>query len=108
MMALLKPFLLRGGLVLLLVVGAYQMGANAERKRGAAAQLRVELATAKRDAAIADLAADSAGRKAAELDALAKSQEEELDALKQQLAAVPAPDRDLAPAAALDRLYPRQ
>jgi len=91
---------------MLLLVGAYQAGGNAERKRGEAVQLRVELETVRRDAAIAVLAADSAGQKAAELTSLTNTQEEELDALRKQLATLPAAARDLAPAAALDRLYP--
>lgn len=93
---------------MLLLTGAYFTGVNAERKRGEAVQLRVELATIKRDLAIAELAADSADQKAAEIAALAQTQENELDALRKQLAALPDIDRDLAPAAALDRLYPGQ
>jgi hypothetical protein len=90
---------------ILLLAAAYETGVNAERKRGEAAALRTELATAKRDQAIAELSADSADQKAAELAAMTEAQEKELDALKQQLAAIPVADRDLASAAALDRLY---
>ena len=106
MIALLRPYLFGGVAALVLLAGVYQAGVNAERKRGEAVQLRVELATAERDAAIAADAARSAGRKAAELTTLTKSQEEELDALRKQLAALPAADRDRADADALDRLYP--
>lgn len=107
MIALLtNPRLLFGVLAAVALLGAYQAGGNAERKRGEAQQLRVELETVRRDAAIAIEAADSADRKAAELDALATQQKEALDALRTQLAARPDADRSLAPADALDRLYP--
>jgi hypothetical protein len=109
MIALLtNPRLLFGMLGLVALLGAYAAGGNAERKRGEAMQLRVELETARRDQAIAEQAADSADLKAGELAALATQKQEELDALRTQLAARPDVDRQLAPADALDRLYPGQ
>lgn len=101
-----NPRLLFGGLAVVALLAAYQAGGTAERKRGEAQQLRVELETVHRDAAIAVQAADSAGRKTAELNDLSTRQEEELDALRRQLAARPYADRSRAPADALDRLYP--
>jgi hypothetical protein len=103
-----NPRLLFGVLAAVALLGAYQAGGNAERKRGEAMQLRVELETARRDQAIAEQAADSADLKAGELAAAAQSKEDELDALRKQLAARPDADRSLAPADALDRLYPHQ
>lgn len=100
--------LLFGALGLVVLLGAYQAGGHAERKRGEAAQLRVELETLQLDAAHARAAAASADAKADELAAAAKLKEDELDALRKQLAARPEADRSRADAAALDRLYPGQ
>jgi len=108
MIALVRPYLLGGFVALALLVGVYQTGVNAERKRGEAAQLRVELATARRDTAIATDAAHAAEQAKAELATLNHTQEEELDALRKQLAALPDADRARAGADALRRLYPGQ
>lgn len=108
MSMLLKPWLLGSVAALALLVGAYQTGVNAERKRGEAQQLRVELATVERDRQIAAQAAADAKRRAAELVTLTTNQEQELDALRQQLATLPDADRARAGADALRRLYPGQ
>ena len=108
MIALLRPYLLGGLLAFVLLAGAYQTGVNAERNRGEAAQLRVELATAQRDAAIAADAARVAEQAKAELATLTHTQEEELDALRKLLAALPDADRPRAGPDALSRLYPGQ
>jgi len=108
MIALLRPWLLGGGAILLLLAGAYQTGVNAERKRGEAMQLRVEVQTLRRDQQIAEQAVADAARRAAELSTLTTTQEDELDALRKQLAAFPEADRARAGAAALSRLYPGQ
>ena len=62
----LAPYLIAGAVGMAVLVGAYQTGVNAERKRGQAAALRAEIATLKADIAIARQAeADAATRAAA-------------------------------------------
>lgn len=89
-----------------LCVGLYQAGVNAERKRGEAAQLRVEIETIQRDKAIAEKARGDAERAAAELATINQQNEEALDALRTALANGPEDDRCPASAAVLDLLYP--
>lgn len=95
-----------GGMIL--CVGIYQAGGNAERKRGEAAQLRVELETIRLDDRLKEQAGKSAAGKAAALAAEVKQREEELDALRKALAARPEADRCPAAPADLDLLYQRQ
>lgn len=60
------PYLIAAGVGMAVLIGAYQTGVNAERKRGQAAALRAEIATLKADIAIARQAeADAATRAAA-------------------------------------------
>lgn len=92
---------------ILLCVGLYQAGVNAERRRGEAAQLRVELETVRLDKVNAEKALISERAKAAELLAEDRRNEEELDALRKALAARPDADRRPATDADLDLLYPR-
>lgn len=62
----LAPYLIAAGLGIAVIVGAYQTGVRAERKRGEAAALRAELATVRADLAIArQAAADGEVRAAA-------------------------------------------
>ena len=68
--------------VLVLLIGAYQAGANAERKRGEAATLRVEIQTMRRDKEIADAALVRVSRDAAELEALRRTDGEKIDQLQ--------------------------
>lgn len=89
----------------LVVVSAYQTGVNAERKRGEAAGLRVELETLRSDMRLAAQAQDSATIKAAALEAAARQREEELDALRKELASRPEADRRRATGADLDRYH---
>lgn len=67
---------------LVLLIGAYQAGVNAERKRGEAAQLRVEIQTMRRDKAIADAALVRVTNDAVELEALRRTDEEKIDQLQ--------------------------
>lgn len=109
MIALLRPFIPGGaaGLAILAVlIGVYQMGVNAERKRGEAAELRVRLETIQADQRHAEAARISAEDKAAELTTLTRQQEEALDALRKDLESRPAAERKPASGAELDRLYP--
>lgn len=74
---------LAGGLaVVALMVGIYQAGVNAERKRGEAATLRVEIQTMRRDKAISDAMLLRVADDAAELSALAEQNERQIDALQ--------------------------
>ena len=60
------PYLIAAGVGMAVLIGVYQTGVNAERKRGQAAALRAEIATLKADIAIARQAeADAATRAAA-------------------------------------------
>lgn len=74
---------LAGGLaVLALLLGVYQAGVNAERKRGEAATLRVQIDTMRRDKAISDAALIRVADDAAELAAEAEQNERQIDALQ--------------------------
>ena len=68
--------------ILAVVFGAYQTGVNAERKRGEAATLRVEIQTMRRDKAISDAALIRVADDAAELAAEAEQNERQIDALQ--------------------------
>lgn len=108
MLALIRPFaplLLKVLAVLALVVGIYQAGANAERKRGEAAALRVQIETIKADQRLAEKARLSAADKEAALATLNRELEEDLDALRKVVAARPGADRCPATDADLDLLY---
>ena len=60
------PYLIAAGIGAAVLIGAYQTGVRAERKRGEAAVLRAEVATLKADIAIArTAAADAAARSTA-------------------------------------------
>lgn len=60
------PYIIAVGVGMAVLIGAYQTGVRAERKRGEAAALRAEIATLKADIAIARQAeADAATRAAA-------------------------------------------
>lgn len=65
-----------------LLVGVYQAGVNAERKRGEAASLRVQIETMRRDKAIADAALIRVADDAAELAAEAEQNERQINALQ--------------------------
>lgn len=67
---------------LVVVLGAYQAGVNAERKRGEAATLRIEIQTMRRDKEIADRTLIRVAEDVAELDAARRANEEEINALQ--------------------------
>jgi len=90
---------------MLVLVGAYQAGINAERKRGEAAQLRVELETLRLDKALAEKALLSAADKGVQLEAEVQLNEEALDALRKTLAARSESERDRASGADLDNYH---
>ncbi len=69
--------------VVALLVGTYQAGVNAERKRGEAATLRVEVETLKRDKAITERALIRIADDAAELEAAKEQNEEQINALRE-------------------------
>lgn len=69
------------GIVAVLFV-VYQSGVSAERNRGEAARLRVELETMRLDKEIAERALVRTANDAAELAAQTKENEEQIDALQ--------------------------
>lgn len=79
------PQLVGGLAVVALMVGIYQAGVNAERKRGEAATLRVELQTMRRDKEIAERALVRVADDIADLAAAKAQDEERIDALQQIL-----------------------
>ncbi|HEV7278377.1 MAG TPA: hypothetical protein VGN80_19020 [Devosiaceae bacterium] len=93
---------------LLLAAGIYQTGVNAERARGEAAELRVQIQTLERDRELAERARVSEAKKAAELEAEVQEREEALDALRETLTNRPEADRCPATDADLDLLYQRR
>jgi len=96
-----------GGLLLVSAFGmGFHLGGSVERARGDRAALEQQIETLKADMRLADAARRSEAAKAATLDELTRRQEIELDALRIRLNALPAAGRQLAPADALDRLYP--
>jgi len=68
---------------LVIVIGAYQAGINAERKRGEAATLRVQIETMRLDKEIAERSLVRVANDAAELEALRRSDEEKIDQLQE-------------------------
>lgn len=68
--------------VVALLVGVYQAGVNSERRRGEAAQLRVEIQTLRRDKAIAEAAIARQEQDAAQLEALRRTDGEKIDQLQ--------------------------
>jgi len=83
LLARLWPYAAAALAAVVLLVGAYQTGVNAERARGQAAQLRVEIQTLRRDAAIADRAMERVAKDAAELEALRRTDGEKIDQLQE-------------------------
>lgn len=77
------PQMVGGLAVAALMVGIYQAGVNAERKRGEAATLRVELQTMRRDKEIAERALVRVADDIADLAAAKAQDEERIDALQQ-------------------------
>ncbi|MFN6950998.1 MAG: hypothetical protein ACK4NE_00180 [Albidovulum sp.] len=65
----LAPYLIAGAVGMAVLVGAYQTGVRAERKRGEAVALRAEIATLKADIAIARVAEADAATRAAAIEA---------------------------------------
>lgn len=70
-------------IALVIVIGAYQAGINAERKRGEAATLRVQIETMRRDKEIAERSLMRVANDAAELEAMRRSDEEKIDQLQE-------------------------
>lgn len=68
---------------LVLVVGAYQAGVNAERDRGEAATLRVQVETIRRDKEIAERALVRVANDASELEAARRADGEKIDQLQE-------------------------
>lgn len=64
----LAPYLIAGAVGMAVLVGAYQTGVRAERKRGEAVALRAEIATLKADIAIARQAEVDAATRAAAVE----------------------------------------
>lgn len=74
---------LAGGLaVAALLVGTYQAGVNAERRRGEAATLRVQIETMRRDKEIAERALVRVTNDAAALEAARRTDEEKIAQLQ--------------------------
>lgn len=65
------PYIIAAGIGMAVLVGAYQTGVRAERKRGEAVALRAEIATLKADIAIARQAQADAATRAAAIEASA-------------------------------------
>lgn len=68
--------------VLIIVVGAYQTGVRAERERGDAAALRVQVETLQRDRDIAQRAMIRSADTTAQLEAARLTDQEKIDALE--------------------------
>jgi len=77
------PMAVAGLAAVAIVIGAYQTGVNAERSRGEAARLRVELETMRLDKEIAERALVRTANDAAELAAQTKENEEQIGALQE-------------------------
>ena len=110
LLALLKPLrlpLLYAALGAIVIAGAWRAGVNAERARGEAAWLRVELETLRADVAAAEAARISAEAVATALAQQHRKLTEDIDALTRDLTARPDGDRYPAIGADLDRLYRR-
>lgn len=65
----LAPYLIAAGLGITLVIGIYQTGARAERKRGEAAALRAKIATLEADIRQARMAAADGAARATAIEA---------------------------------------
>lgn len=65
------PYIIAAGIGMAVLIGAYQTGVRAERKRGDAVVLRAEIATLKADIAIARQAEADAATRAAAIEASA-------------------------------------
>ena len=78
---------------LALLVGVYQAGTNAERKRGEAASLRATVATLRADLDIARTAEADSQARAAVLNAASAADQETLHALQAEIARRGAADR---------------
>ena len=65
------PYLIAAGVGMAVLIGVYQTGVNAERKRGQAAALRAEIATLKADIAIARQAEADAKARATAIEVAA-------------------------------------
>jgi hypothetical protein len=83
LLARFAPHLAVGVVAVVVVIGAYQTGVNAERKRGEAASLRVEIQTLRRDKEIADRALVRIADDAAQLDAARQANEDQINALRE-------------------------
>ena len=68
---------------LVIVIGAYQSGVNAERNRGEAAMLRVQIETMRLDKKIADRSLIRVADDAAALELARKADEEKIDQLQE-------------------------
>jgi hypothetical protein len=86
LLARFAPHMAIGLLAIGLIFGAYQTGVNAERKRGEAASLRVEIETLRRDKDIADRALVRVADDVAELAAAKEQNEEQINALREIIA----------------------
>lgn len=89
--ALLYAGVLFAGVALL--VGAYQTGANAERKRGEAASLRAQIKILEADRDIAKRSEADALARGAALDSAVAANKDTIDALSRELATRPPGDR---------------
>ena len=82
----LAPWIGGGLFALALAVGIYQAGVNAERERGQAADLRVEIETLRRDREIAQKTLLRVADDLAELSTAKKENEDQINALRQIIA----------------------
>lgn len=80
------PMAVAGLAAVAVLVGAYQTGVNAERSRGEAAALRVEVETLRADKRIADQARIRMANDVAELEAAKKQNEDQINALQEIVA----------------------
>ena len=65
----LAPFAIAGAIAMAVIIGAYQTGVRAERKRGEAAALRAQIAALRADIAIARQAEVDAAARATAIEA---------------------------------------
>lgn len=79
-------YLAAGAAVLAIVAGVYRAGVSAERKRGEAASLRRELATARVDANLNRVTADAAERDRAAIERQLTERNEVIDDYERELA----------------------
>jgi hypothetical protein len=91
----LAPYLIAGAVGMAVLVGAYQTGVRAERKRGEAAALRAQIATLKADIAIARQAEADAKARATAIEVAASADQrivEEVRNASQTRSCVISPD----------------